>query len=332
MTATLPDRRRVVAALGAALAAAAAPALARGHDDAPLAALLLPATGPHADLARSLDHAATLALPDGARLLRLDAGTTPAAAAAAAREAARRGAPVIIGPLFSAQVAAVVGAAGGVPVLALADDGRDAAGAFVLGVTAEQAVAAILDYARARGVRRVAIAPGTTAWDQAAQAAAQVAARALGLAIGDSAEALLVTGGATALAAAARRVDGQDVQLLATHQVLAGANDGLAGGGLAAAEGAWLAAPDPDGFGDFARRFEARFGNPPGLLAGLAYDAAAIARRLRAGGFGRDGLSASAGFPGVTGAVRFAADGRATRELAILVVAGGGVRAVGEGR
>ena len=258
-----------------------------------------------------------------------DTGPTPAGAAAAAALAVRHGAPLLIGPLYGPQVAGVVAAAGGVPVVALANDAAAAAGAFVLGITPAQAVGAVLGYARARGVRRVALDAGTSRWDVAAAAAAQIAARDLGLTIADAApDALLVPGDADRLAAAARRLDGSGVQLLGTHQGLA-----LSGGGLAAIDGAWLAAPDPDGFGDFARRFEATFGNPPGVVAGLAYDAVRIAASLRgAGHLDRDGLTGSAGFPGVAGAVRFRGDGAATRELAILVATGGGFRTVAHSR
>ncbi len=153
----------------------------------------------------------------------------------------------------------------------------------------------------------------------------RAAARDVGLTITDDApEAVLVTGDADALTAAARRLDGSGIQLLGTYQGMA-----LSGAGLAAIAGAWLAAPDPDGFADFARRFETAYGNAPGLVAGLAYDAVGIARTLRAQGhLDRDGLAGSAGFPGVTGAVRFRSDGSATRALAILVADGSSFRTV----
>ena len=299
-------------------------------DDRLLAALLVPLTGPGTDVGRSLHHAADLAQPASADvktpIVAFDTGTTPNGARAAAAAAVARGAAVIIGPLYGPQIAGVVAAGGGIPVVALASDDSAAAGAFVLGITPRQSTAAILGYARSRGVRRVAVDAGTTAWDQAAAAAAVLATRDLGLSLvgTDDAtpDAVFIPGDADAFVAVARRMSGSGVQLLGTHQALT-----LSGAGLAAIDGAWLAAPDPDGFGDFARRFEAAFGNAPGLVAGLVYDAVRIAATLRANGhLDRDGLTGSAGFPGVTGAVRFHADGRATRELAILVANGAGFR------
>ncbi len=306
------------------------PAKVKG-DDRPLAALLLPLTGSTADLARSMQHAAALAQPPDATkttLMILDTGGTPDGAAAAAAQAVRRGAPLIVGPMFAAQVAPVVAAAKGVPVVALSNDAAGTA-SFAIGITPAQTVGAILGYARSRGVRRVALATGATRWDSLAATAARVHAGNLGLTLTDFApgatpDAVLVTGDADALAVTAHGLQGSEVQLLGTYQALA-----LSGAGLAAIDGAWLAAPDPDGFADFARRFETAYGNPPGLIAGLAYDAVGIARTLRANGhLDRDGLTGSAGFPGVTGAVRFRADGSATRELAILVAEGGEFRTV----
>lgn len=330
-------RRDVLRLATAGIAASALPAAARpaSGDDRPLAALLLPVTGPGADLARSLHHAAALAQPAAgkAALVVFDTGSTPDGARSAAAAAVRRNLPLIVGPLYGAQIAPAVAAADGVPVVALASDAAAAAGAFVLGITPAQAVAAILGYARSRGVRRVALDTGPSRWDAAAVAAAATAAHDLGLTVGDDRpEAVLVPGDADALTAAARRLAGSGVQLLGTHQGMA-----LSGAGLAAIDGAWLAAPDPDGFGDFAARFESAFGNPPGVLAGLTYDAVRIAATLRAQGHldranVRDALTGSAGFPGVAGAVRFRGNGLATRELAILVATGSGFRTVAHSR
>ena len=331
------DRRQtlrlamVTAVAGATSAGIPSWAKAAKGDDRPLAALLLPSTGA-ADLARSLHHAADLAQPTAhgtaPAIAVYDAGAAPTGAAVAAAAAVKHGAPLLIGPLYGPQVAAAVAAAGGVPVIALSNDAAATSGAFVLGITPVQATAAILGYARSRGVRRVAVDAGTTRWDAACAAAAAAAARDLGLTIVDDApEAILITGDADALTAAARRLDGSGIQLLGTYQAMA-----LSGAGLTAITGTWLAAPDPDGFADFARRFETAFGNAPGLVAGLAYDAVGIARTLRAQGHDgdgiRDALAGSAGFPGVTGAVRFRADGSATRSLAILVADGSSFRTV----
>ena len=82
-------------------------------------AVLLPLSGPHAGLGRQLWDASSLALfdseDDTVELLPRDTKGTPDGAAEAARSAVADGAHVVIGPLFSASVAAVR------PILADAD-------------------------------------------------------------------------------------------------------------------------------------------------------------------------------------------------------------------
>lgn len=319
------DRRRLILA---ALAGAAAPAVARPAEAAPVA-LLLPMSGDHAALGSALLNAARLAETSTARsaLIVVDSGTMPATAAAAARTAIRRGARAVIGPLFGAQVAPVVAVAGsGVPVLALSNDPVAAAGSFVLGITPGQTVAAVLGYARSRGVRRIAISGGVDAWQVAAARAAGGTAAGLGLSVGpvESADALLVTGDGAALMAAA--ASASTLQLL-------GLTTDLPSQTIAVIDGAWLAAPDPDRASDFARRYEAAYGFPPGQLAAIVYDAVTMTRSLAAGGHPtRAGLCASAGFAGVTGPVRFAVDGSAARDLAILLADNGSLRTIAPAR
>ena len=128
-------------------------------------------------------------------------------------------------------------------------------------------------------------------------------------------DALLLPDGGAPFVAVAQALRGSDVQLLGTLQAL-----DYAPASLAALDGAWLAAPDPAGFADFARAYEARNGTAPGAIAALAFDAMGIATAMRAAGVvDRDALLVPAGFRGVAGAVRFRADGSCARDLAILV-------------
>ena len=71
---------------------------------------------------------------------------------------------MLLGPLRADQTPAVLAVAGDVPVVSFSNDDRLAGqGAFVMGITPAQSVAAAFSYARAQGVRRVAVvsAPGT---------------------------------------------------------------------------------------------------------------------------------------------------------------------------
>lgn len=299
----------------------------------PPAALLVPLTGANAALGRSMARAAGMAQGKDARgLVVFDTGGTPAGAAAAARNAIRKGARLILGPLGSAEVAPVVKVAGGTPVIAFSNDaGLRESGAFLLGITAEQAVAPLLHYARSRGVKRVALVPAGDAWGAQVAQAAQAAAAREGLDLatapagaalaaylrgGQAPDALLASGDLPGAAEAARDTG---VQLLGAFAGL-----DVAPTTLAQIEGAWLSAPDPAGFATFADGFEQANGMPPGVIAGLAFDAVAIAQALRrAGSLDRSALLSGRMFDGVCGAVRFRADGSATRAMAILAVTRG---------
>ncbi|MDO6413604.1 ABC transporter substrate-binding protein [Sphingomonas sp. BIUV-7] len=293
----------------------------------------MPLTGANAALGRSMARAGGLAQgKDTKALMILDTGGTPSGAAAAAQAALKRGARLILGPLASAEVAPVVTVAGGVPVLAFSNDlALRESGAFLLGVTADQAVAPLLRYARSRGIRRVALLPGTDAWGVQVAAAATAAAQREGMDLamaptgaalggflrGASAPDALLASGDLVTAAAA--VGDSGVQLL-------GAFAGLdaAPAALAQIEGAWLSAPDPSGFRTFSEGFEQQNGVAPGVIAGLVFDAVTIAQSLRrAGAMDRSALLAGRVFEGVCGAVRFRADGTAARAMAILAVTKG---------
>lgn len=280
------------------------------------AVLLVPTTGDQAGLGTSMRRAAMLAQSD-ARLLPV-AGD----AAAAVREV-RRGARLVLGPVFAADVRPVLAAvAGRAPVVTFSNDETlRESGAFLLGLTASQLATAVLRYARGRGVRRVAVPADATPWNAQARAAAERLVGELGLtiAVGEP-DAVLLTDPAGPALAAARATGAQ--LLLCTPTVDARSE------ALAAVSGAWMAAPDPAEFAAFADRYRTANGGDPGLLAALAYDAAGIAQRVGAGG--RAALLDPTGFPGATGAVRFRADGTAERTLAILAAGPDGYQVIGQ--
>lgn len=96
--------------------------------------------------------------------------------------------------------------------------------------------------------------------------------------------------------------------------------------------GGWFAGPAPDGFADFARRFEQSFGRRPPRLASIAYDATALAGILAkqggAAAYSDLVLTNPDGFAGYDGIFRFRADGVVERGLAILEVQRRGSRVI----
>lgn len=279
----------------------------------------------------------------------MDTGGTAEGARAATARAVSDGAELVLGPLFAREVPGVLAAAGGLPVVTFSNDGDlVGSGAFVLGITASQGTSIILAYARSRGVRRVTAIRGSDPWSRQSVEAARISALSAGLELfeidatdaatssdvgalltagsgGSLPDAVLFSQSGSEVAPVAARIAGLGLQLLGPSRW-----SDESPTFLGAAEGAWIAAPDPAAFGGFAQAFEAAHRTAPGLLAGLAFDGATIVRRLRfAGRLSRDGLATPEGFQGALGAVRFAGDGRCTRELAIQVVDRGVLRVVG---
>ena len=96
--------------------------------------------------------------------------------------------------------------------------------------------------------------------------------------------------------------------------------------GEPALAGGWFAGPDPAARQDFEGRYQRVFGEPPGAIATLAYDATALAAALARTGasFGPQAIGNRSGFLGADGLFRFDEDGIAERGLAVFEVAGGG--------
>lgn len=332
------DRRRLLNSLPSLLLASSAasfglPLLAAK----PLsrAALLVPLSGDHAALGRSMVRAALLAQADSDKggFKVFDTGGTAQGAAIAGRDARKFGASIILGPVFEVEVPAVLGAVPRtVPVVSFSNSSAlIEGGAFVFGITARQAASTILRHAARAGLRRVAIGGKTDGWGMQARAAAVEIARELGIEIftlpgggdtlpvaGAQVDAVLMTDvSSLARIAAGRVLDG--VKLLGTANGL-----DLAPETIRILEGASIAAIDPAGFAGFARSYEGRYGTPPGIIAGLAYDAASVVGQMRRGGaIDRSALLSANGFKGACGAVRFREDGSVARALAVLRVADG---------
>lgn len=291
-----------------------------------------------------MQRAAMLAEPDAKLLFTLDTAGTAGGATTAAQAALKRGAAMILGPLTSWEATAAAGAvAGRVPVVAFTNSAAAAAsGAYVFGITPQQTTTAILGYARSRGVKSVLVVGDGTAWSNAASEAAVRAQGSIGMDVraitvaagqplpsaGAEPDAVLIPGSGDALLGAARALKASGTQLLGTVQAL-----DYRPSALEALDGAWIAAPDPAAFGQFAIDYEGRNGGAPGALAALAYDAARITRSLRdADTLSREGLLGGEGFACVTGAVRFRTDGSCARELAVLVAKDGGYTGVATAR
>ncbi|SLN17921.1 penicillin-binding protein activator [Oceanibacterium hippocampi] len=126
--------------------------------------LLLPLSGPNAEIGQALLNAAQIALFDARdpRLMLLpgDTGATPEGAVAAANQVLSEGAQLLLGPLFATAAPAVgeVARARGVNVVTFSNDRRVAGnGVFVLGLTPEQQIMRVIAGARRDGLSRFAL-------------------------------------------------------------------------------------------------------------------------------------------------------------------------------
>jgi len=357
-------------------------------------AILLPLTGPNAELANGLLNAARLALdtPGAPKLDVRDTAGTADGAAAAAQQAIAAGDAIILGPLTATETAAVAGPAqqAGVPVLAFTSDpGQARAGVWTLGLTPGQQVRRLVDAAKAHGRTRFAALLPDTEFGRIMAAAFETAVAEAGApppsvrqysgdkaaieqetatltAVGarqgplaekiragrESADAeardqaaelarqavapppfgallLAATGARLGEVTAALGKDGIDAGKVQVMGPALWAQPGARAGGGDLLNGAWYAAPDPAARAPFEAEYKAKYGVAPPSLAGLAYDAAAIARiGADRGGYALGLFTRPSGFAGVDGLLVLLPDGHVRRSLALFEIRNGATRVI----
>lgn len=310
--------------------------------------LLLPLSGGNAALGEAMLDAAQLALfqqgDPRVEFLPRDTRGTPQGAANAAREALSLGARAIAGPLTLGETSVVAQSArgAGVPLLAFTSDEAQAVpgGVWVLGITPTQAVRRVVSAAAQTGARQFALVAPEDAFGQRLAFALRQAAQELGAppprvaffpprgdaaaaaaaaeALSANPQALIVgAGGLTARQIAELAANSPArPRLLGTHIWFGDAEVA----GTPALAGAWFPGPDPGARGRFEADFARAFVERPPRLAGVAYDAAALAARAARTGAPPVGEA----FMGADGPIRMDASGRLLRGLAIYEVRPGG--------
>lgn len=319
-------------------------------------ALLVPQTGPNADVGTAIANATTLALLDSrTERVRITTYDTALGAAAAARQAVADGNKLILGPLLSEDVAAVAPIARGakIPVLSFSNDSSVAGnGVFIMGFVPGQSVERIVAFARGKGHQRFgALVPKNVYGDRSAAAFRAAVAEAGGTLVAVES----YDRSATALTGAARRIANAgaiDAVLIADSggnairavPVIKGAgerqilgtelwNTDASLGGNAAMRGAWFASVSDGLYGQLATKYRTRFGRAPYRLASLGYDSVLltvrIARDWKPGtSFPANRLLAADGFGGIDGIFRFNNRGIAQRALEVSEIGAGGFRVV----
>lgn len=330
-------------------------------------AMLLPqsASGFGALAAENFTNAASLALREfdenTLHIVIKDTAGTQEGATSATQEALSEGAEIILGPVFSTTVPAVVSVAkpAGVPVITFSNSASvGSRGTYVFGFTPGPGIQRVIEYAGSQGRKSYAAllpnnALGTLAEAAFRQAVANSGSRIVSIAryggAEGEAEARAREVGALAESGQIDAVfvpDAADVapRLIATVKQSAPSNTNLLfiGSGQwddprifrnAGLAGTVYPAPERDGFNQFAQRYNGAFGKPPIRLASLGYDAASLtvvlSQNFRDQRFAENNLTRSSGFKGVVdGTFRLDPNGQVSRALAVYEVTASGPRIV----
>lgn len=316
-------------------------------------ALLVPLSGPNAQVGQSIANATTMALLDtGAQNLRITTYDTNSGAGAAASRAIADGNRLILGPLQRDNVGAVLAQArpADVPLITFSNDTTVArADVFVMGHVPEQSVQRTVNFAIDQGARRFAILAPRGDYGNRTTAAAEQAVLARGGTVVDvqrydrgntsiisAADRLAATGGfdtvliadsaRLATMAAPRLKDAGDPLPSILGTELWSRQDSLLSVG--ALRGAWFSAVPDDRFYQFATSYEARFGEQPFRIATLGYDAVLLTLRLTRDWTPGTKLPISLlldedGFLGLDGAIRFRSNGVGERAWEVRQVGNG---------
>lgn len=311
-------------------------------------AILAPLTGADAAIGQQLLNAAQMAAVErGGQnfvLIAKDTQGTPTGAAAAAQQAIAERADIIIGPLRSQNVSAVapIAAQAGIAVVSFSSTVSVAApGVFVMGLSPEDQIDRIMSYAARQGASVVAALVPQTAYGTVAMNAFQLSAPRYGLAVGgiqtynptdsDHTAAVqpLQSGGFDTLfvpdgGASLARI----MPFVAYYNISSGRRvlgtgewDDRRTLGDPSTAGGLFASIDPRMRDAFFAKYESAYGIAPSQVAGLAYNAAAMAAELgRANNFSASAIANPNGFNGVYGAYRFGPNYVAQHALAILRV------------
>lgn len=327
--------------------------------------LLLPlsATGNAGVAAISMKNAAEMALaefknPDIQLVVKDDGGTAPGAQAGA-QQALQEGTEIIVGPLFAHSV----GAAGqvtrnvGVPIIAFSTDVNVASrGIYLLSFLPESDVSRIVDYAVANGKRSFAALVPDNAYGAVMEAAFQQAvarkggrvialerypldpakmlepARRVALS-GNRVDAIFIADGADAVPQIVQTLVSSGVNLKKVQLLGTGLWDDPRIFSNILLQGGWFAAPDGNGYRNFATRYRTKYGQDPVRTATLAYDAVAlVAALVKTQGerrFSEEVLTNPSGFAGIDGVFRFRNDGTSERGLSVMRVTPQGGQVIG---
>jgi branched-chain amino acid transport system substrate-binding protein len=316
-------------------------------------ALLLPITGPDAEMGQSIANATALALIDtNNRSIRMTTYDTALGVDAAARKAVADGNRLILGPLRGDDVVAVAEIArpAGVPMISFSNDiGVAGRNVFLLGHLPGQSIDRIVAYSKSMGMNRFGAIVPKTVYGQRASTNMVDAIRKAGATLTSIQESDGTTASidvATRKLAASGPIDAiliadQGRTAIATIPSLRARGMGKAkilgtdlwntDGSLAGKPGIYGAifASVPDGiYKQYADKYRLRYGKAPLRLSSLGYDGVLLVARVAenwkiGSAFPTTRLTDSGGFSGIDGAFRFLPNGLSERMLEVQQIQAG---------
>lgn len=322
-------------------------------------AILLPLSGPQANVGQAMLQSAQLALFDmgynNFQLIPGDTGGTTSGASKAATIAINDGAQIILGPLFANSVRAVKSVAKprGINVIAFSTDWTLAdSSTYLMGFMPFTQVDRITTYATQQGYKNFAvIAPNdeygnlvTTQFNKAVSKNSATVSKTLRFNPGDPNvinEIATLKGGD--FRAVFMPVGGAQTEMVSSalsynkmmpnsiKRIGTGLWDDPRIADQANMQGAWFAAPSPRARVAFENKYVSVYGAKPPRLATLAYDATALTATLAKNGFEKNGqpdfnsmaLTNKNGFAGTDGIFRFNTGGLIERALSVLEIRNG---------
>lgn len=324
-----------------------------GDNDRHRVALLLPITGPDADVGQSIANATTMALLDTRNTnIRMTTYDTSLGVDAAVRKAVADGNKLILGPLRSDDVVAVANVAtpAKVPVISFSNDiGAAGKNVFLMGHLPNQSIDRVVKYAQAQGLNRFGGIVSKDVYGQRALSNITNSVRAAGgtlVSIQEMDGSTASIEAATKKLAAAGTVDAvliadsgrvaiATVPILRKNGVktakILGTDRWDVDSSLSASpamRGAWFASVPDAQYQKFAGMYRTRFGTNPSRISSLGYDSvllvARVAQNWKIGtAFPVARLTDPEGFIGIDGAFRFFANGQSERMLEVQEVQAG---------
>lgn len=322
-------------------------------------AILLPLSGPQANVGQAMLQSAQLALFDigynNFELIPRDTAGTTSGAKNAANAAINDGAQIILGPLFANSVRAVKSVAQprGINVIAFSTDWTLAdSSTYIMGFMPATQVNRVTQYATQSGYKNFAVIAPNDKYGNLVTSQFEKQARASGASINNMIrfkpgdpdvinEIAKLKGGN--FQAVFMPVGGSQTEMISSalsYNKLMPNQIKRIGTGLwddpriadqANMQGAWFAAPSPNARRSFESKYVSTYGQKPPRLATLAYDATALTATLAKNGFDKNGVPAfnsmaitnEVGFAGVDGVFRFNSNGLIERALAVLEIRNG---------